>query len=105
MKKALMIASMLVAGAATAAPLSSITVKPAIEIAAQQEREKIDPETLPDAVKSTISQKEETANLMIAEAWKITLPENQVQFEVHFDTGAEEKLTKKYDEQGNEIDL
>ncbi|MDG1276822.1 MAG: hypothetical protein P8O16_06035 [Algoriphagus sp.] len=105
MKKTLIIATMLFAGAAMANPIELTSQISPVGIEAQQEQEKvkIDPETLPDAVKASIAGDETIASLPIAEAWKISLPEDKAHFAVTFDNGTEEKLTKKYDEAGNEI--
>lgn len=103
MKKTLIIASLLVAGATMAEPTSTEVANSPMGIVLDQEKVKIDPETLPDPVKASISNDASVATLSIVEAWKTSLPEDKALFAIIFDNGSEEKLTKKYDQEGNEI--
>ena len=68
----------------------------------EQEKVKIDPENLPELVKETISQNEETARLTITEAWKSMNEEGETYFKVKFDKAGEE-IVKKYGTDGKEI--
>ncbi|MEP0710456.1 hypothetical protein [Algoriphagus sp.] len=103
MKKVLLMSAMLVAGAAMATPaVLQENVNPMEQIA-QQEKVKIEAEALPDAVKTAIAANEEVKALPITEAFQITQLDGKFHFEVIFDNGTEEKLTKKYDQEGNEI--
>ncbi|WP_157366881.1 hypothetical protein [Algoriphagus vanfongensis] len=102
MKKSMLIAAMFVSGVALATPqLQTIPAPTAVEI--QEGKVKIEPDALPDPVKTTIANDEAVKSLTIAEAWQMTLPDGTFQFKVVFDDGTEEKLAKKYDQDGNEI--
>ena len=103
MKKVLLMSAMLVTGAAMATPQFILNNSTPMEVIAQQEKVKIEAEALPDAVKATITESEEVKALPIAEAYQITQLDGKFHFEVIFDNGTEEKLTKKYDQEGNEI--
>lgn len=103
MKKTLIIATMLFASIAIASPSSQLELNIEKSQDLLQEKVKIDPDSLPDPVKIAISRDETINTLPVEEAWKITLPEDQFHYAVSFDNGTEEKLTKKYDAQGNEI--
>lgn len=103
MKKVLLMSAMLVAGAAMAAPaLLQKNVTP-MDQTIQQEKVKIEAEALPEAIKKVIAENEELKALPIAEAFQIAQLDGKFQFEVIFDNGTEEKITKKYDLEGNEI--
>jgi antitoxin component YwqK of YwqJK toxin-antitoxin module len=103
MKKVLLMSAMLVAGAAMAAPeLLQKNVTP-MDQTIIQEKVKIEAEALPEAIKKVIAENEELKALPIAEAFQITQLDGKFQFEVIFDNGTEEKITKKYDQEGNEI--
>lgn len=67
-----------------------------------QDRVKIEPEDLPQVVKDTILDSEETKSLTISEAYQVTDAEGTITYEVTFGV-EEEALTKKYDSEGNEI--
>lgn len=103
MKKTLIIAALLTAGVAVAGTSKTIAPRLETELILIQEKVKINPEDLPDPVKTAISLDVTISNLPILEAWKMPVSEDTVHFAVTFDTGAEEKLTKKYDAEGNEI--
>lgn len=103
MKKSLLIIATLFTGAAMAAPQITLENVNPIELSAQQEKVKIEADALPDAVKSTIAADETVKALPIAEAYQITQLDGTFHFEVIFDDGTEEKLTKKYDQEGKEI--
>ena len=102
MKKPMLIAAMFVSGLAFANPATFQNPVP-ISTEQQEGKVKIEPDELPDPVKTTISNDETVNRLSILEAWKWTTPEGKTLFEVHFDNGSEEKFSKKYDKQGNEI--
>lgn len=102
MKKSMLIVAMFAAGVTFAAPLHASNLTP-IGIEIQEGKVKIEPDTLPDPVKTSIANDEEVKSLTIAEAWQWTLPDGSFQFQVVFDNGTEEKLSKKYDKDGNEI--
>ncbi|MDN3668317.1 hypothetical protein QWY93_03110 [Echinicola jeungdonensis] len=67
-----------------------------------QDKVEISPEDLPQAVKDTIGESEETKELTISKAYQITDDEGKVIYKVKFGT-EEEGITKKYDAEGNEI--
>lgn len=103
MKKSILMAALLIGGLAAASPkISAATLPVAIE-QSQQEKVKIDAEKLPEAVKNSITADETVATLSIAEAWQMPVPEGKFHFKVVFDNGTEEKISKVYDEAGNEI--
>lgn len=102
MKKSMLIATMFAAGVAFAAPLQASNLTP-VGIEIQEGKVKIEPDTLPDPVKTSIANDEEVKSLTIIEAWQWTMPDGSFQFQVVFDNGTEEKLSKKYDKDGNEI--
>lgn len=103
MKKILLMSAMLFAGAAIATPHLTLNQVSPIGTEIQQEKVKIEADALPDAVKTTISADEEVKALAVTEAFQITQLDGTFHFEVIFDNGTEEKLTKKYDQEGNEI--
>jgi antitoxin component YwqK of YwqJK toxin-antitoxin module len=103
MKKVLLMSAMLVTGAAMATPtLLQKNVTP-MEQNAQEEKVKIEADALPEAVKTAIAANEEVKALTIAEAFQVKQLDGKLHFEIVFDNGTEEKLTKKYDQEGNEI--
>ncbi len=67
-----------------------------------QDENEIKPEDLPQAVKDTIAEKEETKDQTIAKAYQITDEQGNVEYKVVFGT-EEEGFSKKYDAEGNEI--
>ncbi|MBS9524889.1 hypothetical protein KIH41_11735 [Litoribacter ruber] len=67
-----------------------------------QDRVKIAPDDLPQAVRNSISEKDDVRDLRITEAYQVTNMEGELHYEVHFDK-AGEAVTKKYDAQGNEV--
>ncbi len=103
MKKSILMSALLLGGLAITSPKISATPLPTSYEQSQQENVKIDADQLPEAVKNSISADESVAALSIAEAWKMTAPESKLHFKVIFDNGTEEKLSKTYDEAGNEI--
>ena len=103
MKKVLLMSALFVSGIAMATPTLINENVIVSESAIQQEKVKIEAEALPDAVKATIAADETVKALPIAEAFQITQLDGKFHFEVKFDDGTEEKLTKKYDQEGNEI--
>ncbi len=68
----------------------------------QEGREEIQPEDLPQEVKDTILESEETKTLAISKAYKVTDAEGTVTYEVTFGV-EEEAITKTYDDQGKEV--
>jgi antitoxin component YwqK of YwqJK toxin-antitoxin module len=103
MKKSILMSALLLGGLVAASPKITATTLPTTLEQSQQENVKIDAEQLPEAVKNSISADESVATLSIAEAWQMTVPESKFHFKVIFDNGTEEKLSKIYDEAGNEI--
>jgi hypothetical protein len=67
-----------------------------------QDRVRVAPDDLPQAVRNSISEKEDVRDLRIAEAYQITNEEGELHYEVHFDKEGE-RVSKKYDAQGNEV--
>ncbi|MDN3670518.1 hypothetical protein QWY93_14440 [Echinicola jeungdonensis] len=67
-----------------------------------QDENEIAPEDLPQAVKDTIAEKDETKDQTIAKAFQLTDEAGNVEYKVVFGT-EEEGLSKKYDAEGNEI--
>ncbi|KEO74474.1 hypothetical protein [Anditalea andensis] len=89
--------------------LLAITVKaqiisptPTIIEQTSQDRVKINPADLPQAVKTTISEKAETKDLQMTEAYQITNEEGEIHYEVFFDN-AGEILNKKYNAAGEAV--
>jgi predicted xylose isomerase-like sugar epimerase len=103
MKKVLLISAMLFAGAAIATPQINVNQIFSLETEIQQEKIKIEADALPEAVKTTITADEVVKAFPVAEAYQITQLDGTFHFEVIFDNGTEEKLSKKYDQEGNEI--
>lgn len=103
MKKSILMSALLIGGLAAASPTINAATLPITLEQSQQENVKIDAEQLPEAVKNSITADESVATLSIAEAWQMSIPEGKFQFKVIFDNGTEEKLSKIYDEAGNEI--
>jgi hypothetical protein len=70
-----------------------------------QEKTKIDPENLPEKVKEAIQNDAAIRSSQITEAHQV-MEDNQVFYVVKFDRDAEgnEKITKKFDVTGNEIE-
>ncbi len=104
MKKTILMSALLFSGVATAtlvaAPneISTVTIE-----MNQDEKVKIEADALPTPVKATITGDETVSSFPIIEAWQIAKPEGKFHYKVVFDNGEEEKITKKYDEEGNEI--
>ncbi|UCS94453.1 hypothetical protein KZP23_05345 [Echinicola marina] len=67
-----------------------------------QDKEEIKAEDLPQAVKDTITESEETQALTISKAYKMLNADGTVTYEVQFGM-EEDAVTKKYDAEGNEI--
>jgi len=67
-----------------------------------QDRVKISPNDIPQAVKTTISDKADTKDLRITEAYQITNAEGELHYEVHFDKEGE-VVSKKYNTSGEEV--
>lgn len=67
-----------------------------------QDKVKLDPEQLPEAVKMAIAANETIADLIITEAWQITDEKGATHFKIKFDNAGEE-LVKKFDINGKEI--
>jgi antitoxin component YwqK of YwqJK toxin-antitoxin module len=103
MKKSILMSALLLGGLAVTSPKITATTLPATLEQSQQENVKIDAEQLPEAVKNSISTDESVATLSIAEAWQIPVPEGKFHFKVIFDNSTLEKVSKTYDEAGNEI--
>ena len=102
MKKSILIAAALMSGVAMAAPVANTNFSPiATEI--QEAKVKIEPEALPEPVKTAIATDPSVSGLTIWEAWQWATPEGTYQFKVVFENGTEDKLSKKYDQEGNEI--
>ena len=102
MKKILLMSAMLLTGVAIASPqLTTNSLTPmSIQL---EDKVKIEPNDLPDAVKNSIIGDETTNKFPVTEAWKVTLSEGVFHYIVTFENGTEEKLSKKYDEEGVEI--
>lgn len=67
------------------------------------EKIRMDANDLPEAVKTTISEDEETQTLLISEAYQVTeAEEGTVHYEVVFGMEAE-ATTLKYDSEGNKL--
>ncbi|MEN2280967.1 hypothetical protein AAGF08_02435 [Algoriphagus sp. SE2] len=71
--------------------------------AIQQEKVKIEPEALPEAVKTTIAADEKLKSLSVLKASQITQLDRTFHFEVIFENGTEEKLIAKFDQNGIKI--
>ncbi|MFC4874241.1 hypothetical protein [Negadavirga shengliensis] len=69
-----------------------------------QEKTKIDPENLPDAIKEAIQNDAAVSSSQITEAHQV-MKDNQIYYEVKFDKDAEgNAATKKYDSTGKEVE-
>ncbi|MBD8487742.1 hypothetical protein IFO69_03170 [Echinicola sp. CAU 1574] len=67
-----------------------------------QDKIEIAPEDLPQAIKDTIVENDETKDLTISNAYQLTDAEGNVTYKVKFGM-EEESITKEYDAEGNEI--
>ncbi len=67
-----------------------------------EDREKINPEELPQPVKKSIAENEEISELPISQAYKVT-DDDKVYYEVTFGIESE-AITKKFDSEGGEIE-
>ncbi|HSJ69272.1 MAG TPA: hypothetical protein VK921_16445 [Anditalea sp.] len=100
MKKLLLVLAISAFGLAG---LQAQTVTPTTAVEqTSQDRVKISPEDIPQAVKTTISEKADTQDLRITEAYQITNEEGELHYEVHFDKEGE-VVTKKYNAAGEEV--
>lgn len=102
MEKTLIMCAMLLTGVAMASPQLTTTITP-MSIQLQEEKVKIEPNDLPDPVKNAIIGDEIINKFPVDEAWKVTQSEGVFHYIVTFENGTEEKLSKKYDEEGVEI--
>lgn len=84
--------------------LQAQTVPPTTTATEQtsQDRVKISPNDIPQAVKTTIADKADTQDLRITEAYQVTNADGDLHYEVHFDKNGE-VLTKKYNAAGEEV--
>lgn len=104
MKKTLLMSAMLLTGVAMASPQFTTTAVTPMTIQLQEEKVKIEADALPVPVKMTITGDETVNKFPIAEAWKITQADGTFHYKVTFENGTEEKLSKKYDKDGIEIE-
>ncbi|WP_215225393.1 hypothetical protein [Echinicola shivajiensis] len=83
---------------------SNILTNPEFDLVqtVQDNKEEIKAEDLPQAVKDTITESEETQSLSISKAYKTLNADGTVTYEVKFGM-EEDSTTKKYDAEGNEI--
>lgn len=104
MKKQLLIPAMFALGLFVSPLMASplLSSNESIGYAIDQEKVKLDPQHLPDAVKSSIQNDEAIKNLTITEAWQIIEEDGTTFFKVKFDN-AGEVIAKKYDPEGKEI--
>lgn len=103
MKKQLIIGLMFAAGlAVTPAIAQENAIAATTELAQDQEKTKLDPRQLPDAVKATIMNDESLQGLNIKEAWQIAEASGETHYKVTFDNAGTD-LDKKYKEDGSEI--
>ncbi len=68
-----------------------------------QDRVRIEADSLPEMVRTSISDNQELASLQITEAYEVTDADGEVHYEVMF-LKEDETLTKKFDSEGKEID-
>lgn len=68
-----------------------------------QDKAEIAPEDLPQPVKDTIEEGEDTRYLEISKAYQSTDEEGNVHYKVVFGEG-DDAITKKYDAEGNEVE-
>lgn len=102
MKKTIVIAAIFIIGLGISAPqvFAKISFQ---EIHFQQEKIKIKPDDLPVPVKTKITGDALVGALPLLESYKITQPQGKFIYEVVFDGGAEMRITKKYNEKGEEV--
>lgn len=103
MKTLIVVSAMLFTGAAMATPIMTLENLNPKTVSVQQEKVKIESESLPNAVKTAIAEDDLVKSLPIDEAFQITQLDGTFHFEVVFDDGTDEQVTKKYDQEGNEI--
>lgn len=68
----------------------------------KQDKVKLDPEQLPEAVKSAIEANEMVSELKIKEAWQVKDEKGATHFKITFDHDGKD-LVKKFDINGKEI--
>ena len=73
-----------------------------VERSLEQDRIGIATDDLPEMVRRSIHEGDEVRDLRIAEAYQVTNDEGELHYEIHFDRDGE-RVTKKYDAQGNEV--
>lgn len=95
--------ALLFAGIAMACPRFTTSTVMLDSIQLQDEKEKIEPNDLPDLVKNSIIGDETINKFPVVEAWNVTLSEGIFHYIVTFENESEEKISKKYDEEGIEI--
>jgi len=104
MKRSLVLSTFLLAGLAFMASLVALANGSSLYTIIQEEKVKIQPDDLPVPVKLTITKDPTVAALPIAEAYKVPQTDGTAYYEVTFESGSEQKITKKYDKDGNELE-
>lgn len=74
-----------------------------MSIQLQEEKVQIEPNDLSDPVKNAIIGDKTINWFPVAEAWQVKQSEGVYHYIVTFERGTEEKISKKYDEDGVEI--
>ncbi|GMQ31617.1 hypothetical protein [Algoriphagus confluentis] len=103
MKKTILMSALLVAGAAFVQPAVAAVATESMEIILQEEKVQINPDELPEPVKTAIVGDESLQGAAVAEAWKITKEDGTVYFKITFANAEGTKMDKNYDPEGNEI--
>lgn len=105
MKKQILLPAIIALGLTVSPLLASQNILQSIEnpeMFEDQEKLKLDPNHLPDGVKTAIQNNNATKDLKILEAWQIIEENGKSHYKIKFDNGGNE-LVKKYDQDGREI--
>ncbi|WP_373399564.1 hypothetical protein V8V91_07635 [Algoriphagus halophilus] len=103
MKTLILVSAMLFTGVALASPPIALEKINPTTVSIRQDKMKIEAESLPKAVKNSIAEDDLVKSLPIDKAFQLTQLDGTFLFEVKFDDGTDEQITKKYDQEGNEI--
>ena len=105
MKTKLIIPALLAFGLATTPLFAQTTeqISESTEISLTQDKVKLDPENLPQAVKESIANDDRLNSLQITEAWQVNDEDGSMHYHLKFDDAGDE-VEKKYNAQGEEIE-
>lgn len=103
MKNIFIMSAMLLAGVAMASPQITTSVRIPMSTQLHDEKVKIEADALPQQVKETITDDDTVNKYPISEAWQLTQANGTFHYLVIFENETEEAMSKKYDNDGVEI--